>query len=160
MTKAILWLLATQGVAIAPPPVFTASHAYPLSTPRAAFRSVTFDVEVRGGGQLLWSGPMRVSTDAGASIDRRQSDAPAERCSTAERGYGSSEREALSLFLSMRDATAIVVTIRGSWERRIEGDACGGGTRTVSFSDTVPIAPGSVKTIKGDGGLTVTLRQR
>ncbi|VXC97645.1 hypothetical protein SPHINGO8AM_60027 [Sphingomonas sp. 8AM] len=30
----------------------------------------------------------------------------------------------------------------------------------MSFTDTVPVAPGSVKTIKGDGGLTVTLRQQ
>ncbi|WP_394647998.1 hypothetical protein [uncultured Sphingomonas sp.] len=160
MTNAILWLVTMQAVTIAPPPVYVPSHTYPLSTPRGPFRSVTFDVEVRGGNQLLWSGAMRVSTDAGASIDRRQSDAPAERCPSAERGYGSSERDALSLSLSMRDSTAMVVAVRGSWERRVDGGACEGGTRTISFSDTVPIAPGSVTMIKGDGGLTVTLRQR
>lgn len=50
--------------------------------------------------------------------------------------------------------------VRATWERPLDHRDCRGGTRTASFNETFPIEPGKVKTIKADGGLTVTLRPR
>ncbi len=165
MLTSLLWIIAAQaGSTTTPPPVlvYTPSHGYPSrsSSPREPVRSAIFDVEVRGGDQLLWSGPMRVSTQNGASLDRRQSDAPPEQCAASERGYDTSMRETLSINLSMRDAPAAVVSARATWERRLDSSDCRGGSRTVSFNETFPLEPGKSRTIKADGGLMMIVRQR
>jgi hypothetical protein len=165
MMMSSVWIVAAQAGAVTvstPPPIYVPAHRYPMQTnaTREPFRSAVLDVEVRGGDHLLWSGPMRVSTQSGASLDRRQSDASPEQCGAPERGYGGGDREALSINLSMRDAPVAFLAVRATWERPLDQSDCRGGTRTVSFNETFPIEPGKAKTIKADGGLTVTLRPR
>lgn len=121
-------------------------------------KPMTLDVEVRGGDKLLWSGPMRVSPQNGASLDRRKSDAP-EQCSGSDRSYDSSVRKMLSINLSMRDGPRLV-SANVTWERSLDGADCQVGRRTVSFNETFSLEPGKLKTIRADGGLTVTFRQR
>ncbi|MBB3695414.1 hypothetical protein [Sphingomonas sp. BK580] len=165
MLTSLLGIVAAQAASVTtPPPVvlYTPSHGYPSrsASPLEPVRSAIFDVEVRGGDQLLWSGPMRVSTQNGASLDHRQSDAPPAQCAASERGYDNSNRQLLSISLSMRDGPASLVSARVTWERQLDSTDCRGGSRTVSFNETFPLEAGSSKTIKADGGLTVTLRQR
>jgi hypothetical protein len=165
MLTSFLWIIAAQaGSATQPPPVLVATPSYGNSSrsnsPRDQVRSAIFDVEVRGGDQLLWSGQMRVSTQNGASLDRRQSDAPPEQCAFSERGYDSTMRERLSINLSMRDAPAALVSARATWERRPDSTDCRGNSRAVSFNETFPLESGKSKTIKADGGLMVIVRQR
>jgi hypothetical protein len=103
---------------------------------------------------------MRVSTRNGASHDRRQSNAPTDQCAASERGYDSSNRQVLSISLSMRDGPTLLVSARATWERQLDSTDCRGGSRTVSFNETFPLEAGKSKTIKADGDLTMIFRQR
>ncbi len=158
MPISLLLAIAAQAAVAMPPPIFI-----PASR-RASGPIVTMDVEVRGGGEVLWNGQLRVSDRTGASFTRQQSGATPTACAGLETYGDTSERSSLSVNLStVRQATANAsVEIRVSWDRPSGDSDCASrrSTRSVGIVETVSLEPGRDQTISGDGGLSIRLRRR
>ena len=157
---ALLMLAAAVPPVPAPPPIV----ALPRVDPASSAPPVTFDVEVRAGGEVQWSGPMRVSGQSPASFSRNKSDAAEALCPSPVYP-GASARTSLSVTLTSRRVAPdrIGYNLRVSWDRPGPvADACLApqSTRTVALTQNVAIEPGQSVTVNGDGGLSVTLRRR
>jgi hypothetical protein len=164
MPPVLLALLAAS----VPPPVTTVwtppppgPHIFGMGS---SLPATDFDVEVRAGHDLLWSGSMRVSGAQAASFSRQKSDAPPGDCPAGPIGYGGGERSALSITLaSFRvDATNSRFRFTLNWERPGQSGQCAGAgsARTVGLSESFDLAPGQSRTLTGDGGLVVQLHRR
>ncbi|MBN8819447.1 MAG: hypothetical protein J0I80_12110 [Sphingomonas sp.] len=157
MIALMMLAAATPAVPVPPLPVIEMPRAAP-TTP------VNFEVEVRAGSELLWSGTMRVSGQSPASFTRNKTDAPEAVCAAPV--YNSTNsRTSLSLTLTGRrfaqEKTGY--NLRVTWERPgPAADACEAplSTRTVALAQDFSIAPGQSVTVTGDAGLSVTLRRR
>ena len=162
-------IVAAQGMVAnssSPPPVVAVTPPAPpplvrIASPVEARIVVPVRVRVMAGGQLLLDDTMRIASNFGASFSQNRSEAPATPCS-ANRYYGS-QRHSLNVQLNLRDglpdSTAVSVSV--NWQRPSITEGCGPeGTRAVSLTESVPLAPGESKTVRGDAGLTVTLSRR
>lgn len=162
MSVSLLLALAAQTGIPGPPPVFIPS-ARMMASPASRGPIVTLDVEVRGGGELLWSGQLRVTNRSGASFTRQQSSASPTICVADEYG-DNSDRSSLSVNLTtVRQSPAgSGVEIRASWERPSDDPDCKTrrSTRTVGLVETILVEPGREQVVNGDGGLSIRVRRR
>lgn len=148
-----------------PPPVFQPVVPAPrLAREEMMNRKASLDVDVRAGGQELWSGPMRLTGRAPASFSRQKSDAPVGDCPLVD-GYSyRGVRSSLSVSLNMSafEGRKEGFRLSISWERPGEASGCGGqdGTRTIGLTQSFNLEPGQEASFSGDGGLTVRLRRR
>ncbi|QUT06566.1 hypothetical protein KFK14_03640 [Sphingobium phenoxybenzoativorans] len=140
-----------------PPPIFQESRDELLS------RKATIEVDIRAGGQELWSGPMRLAGRVPATFSRQKSDAPADDCAAEENRY-SGVRSSLSVNLSLMSYGAGKSGFRltVNWDRPADVNGCGGrdASRSVGLTQTFNLEPGQETSLTGDGGLTIRLRRR
>jgi hypothetical protein len=127
-------------------------------------KKASFDVDVRAGGQELWSGPMRLNGRTPASFSRQKSDAAVGDCAPVE-GYSyRGVRSSLSVNLNMNvfEGSKTGFRLSINWERPGDANGCGGqdGTRTIGLTQSFSLEPGQEASFSGDGGLTVRLRRR
>ena len=163
MSAIVTAVLVQSAIPAAPPPsppsVFVAPRSM-MASPRGRERFLV-DVEVRAGGDVLWSGPMTVSTGQVTSFMRRLSEPGPDDCSPG--GYVPSLENSLSVQISSQGRSngdaAFAVSVR--WGRSVPG-ACPdrAGNRSVELSQTVSLEPGRTVTVSGDADLTVRLRRR
>lgn len=132
------------------------ARPYPQTPPVV----VPVRLRVTAGNRVLFDDVLRVAANSGASHTESRHEAGDAVCFRPGH-YGSGERHALNINLSWRqDATVgTAVNVSVNWQRPSEGsDPCvGEGTRTVALSQTVPLSEGGSQTIRGDGGLAVTI---
>lgn len=148
-------------VTVAPPPPMISAPALPSRTVGPA---VTFDVEIRLGDEILWTGPMRVAEGAQAQFTRTKNDAPTTQCTDPILRYGGTDTSSLSVRLSRlasrtgEDRFQLTAT----WSRPGIEKGCSmeQGTRTIGLTQTLTIANNGDLTVHGDGGLAVRLRRR
>lgn len=147
-------------VMIAPPPPM----AVPMVRSPNSFPPTTFQVEVLGGTERLWSGQLRVANYNSASYNSSVNEAP-ETCPADKsnlgryapnfsrsirvglnrRGYGYGPKEGENSF-----------SISANWTR--PGVPCEeDGSSSVSFDRTFTLEVGGKAEFKGDGGLVVRL---
>lgn len=140
------------------PPIVTSSRIAPPQ--QAADVVVPVRLRVAAGNRLLFNDVLRVARNSGASYQENRSEAGATVCHRPGH-YGSGERHSLNVNLSWREDSTIgtAVHIDVNWRRPGEGvDPClDEGSRSIAVSQTVPLAPGETRTIRGDGGLAVTV---
>ena len=163
-------LAAAQGGMVSnssSPPVIT---VMPTTVPPAirggspeANVAVPIRVRVSAGDQVLFDDTLRAARNSSASYEQNRSEAPAGPC-PSNRGYGSgSNRESLRLQVYVVEAglngPSARVTV--NWQRPSDTAGCSSeGSRTVAVSETVPLQTGQTATVRGDGGLVVTLSRR
>jgi len=143
-------------VARAPPPSLAVSAP---STPASPRITVPVRVRVTAGDRQLYQGTLRVARNATANYSENRNEAPQEVCE-GNRYSGLSERHSLSVQLTLRDDEQVgqAVHVSVSWKSPSEALTCGGeGSRSVEMVQTVPLAPGQTATLRGDGGLSVTV---
>lgn len=152
-------IVATPPAPPAPPvmyPTFTVRSGY---HPSGQGERYTVDVEVRGGGAVLWSGPLRVGGTYGPTTIRREQSEPGE-ASCPSSDHASPIATSFILTLSPRGSNgSLNVTVR--WSR--PGDQpCGPGpnSRTVELTQAVALNQGDNVTVNGDGGVSVRLHRR
>jgi hypothetical protein len=163
MPMSLFLAIAAQIAAPAPPPIFIPS-APPSGGTVARGPIITLDVEVRGGGALLWSGQLRVADRSPASFTRQQSGAAQSSCTSSDDFDEHSERSSLSIYVSTarQTSTGTALDIRATWDRPSDSSGCKTrrSTRTVGIAETISLGPGGEQTVSGDGGLTIRLRRR
>lgn len=143
-----------------PPPPPIAIRAVPVVVEPSAVAPIRVRVAV--GTQTLFDDELRVGRGSGASYSESRSEAPSIDCS-ADRYYGGGDRSSLSVQLYLRDEvqTGPAVNLNVTWQRPASTNVCPNeGTRSVSLTQTVPLAPGQSATVRADGGLSVTLSRR
>jgi hypothetical protein len=147
-------------VAVEPPmpPVTRAATVMP----QQARVVVPIHVRVTAGNQILFDDTLRVARSVGASFSQSRSEAPETVCPTP-RYYGGDNRNSLNVSLYLRedvDGTS-GVNVSVNWQRPSDMVQCGAdGSRSVSLSQSLPLAPGQSATVRGDAGLAVTLIRR
>ena len=147
-----------------PPPVVLLPPTLALSGIPSVL--ATLDVELRADGEVLWSGPMRVSNRSGAGFNRQKYDAPANACVTDEISYSpNSVRSSLSVNINMPriDPNNYGFEVRVNWDRPGRQADCNDirrGTRTIALTERFALAPKAGTVLTGDGGLTVRIRRR
>jgi len=154
-------------IAVTTPAVVAAPTApvvlAPASPGRPIGPPVTFDVDVRLGNEILWSGPMRVSQGAQAQFTRNKSDAPAVQCADTAFRYGN-DVTTLSVRLSRQGSQPGEdrFQLTANWSRPGAENGCPNetGTRTIGLTQTFLLAANGELTVTGDGGLSVRLRRR
>lgn len=159
---ALLSIAATAPIVAAPPPppilIAPTSPGRPIGPP------VTFDVDIRLGNEVLWSGPMRVSQGAAAQFTRTKSDAPAVQCTDAALRYVSSDVTSLSVRLSRQASPQGEdrFQLTANWSRPGGENGCPNeqGTRTIGLTQSFVLSANSDLTVAGDGGLSIRLRRR
>ncbi len=133
--------------------------------PRAAGPVVTYEIDVRGAGEILFQGPMKVGPFAGASYNREFTEAADFDCPSSGPGdYQRAARRASSFRLSLsngygqRENGPRSVNVR--WTRAAP-PACSkpSGTRTIELAQAVAVAPGESASFESDG-VTVTIKRR
>ena len=136
-----------------PPPIVRAS--VPLDPPVV----VPVRVRVVAGNRLLFEDTLRVARNASANFSQNRSEAPAKLCASDRYGYGSGQRESLSVQLYLTEGEGLpAVNVTVNWQRPSGTADCGpGGSRTVSLSDSVPLKAGQTATLRGDAELIVSL---
>jgi len=141
----------------APPPPMLAVRASPAKPVVA----VPIHVRVTAGNQVLFDDTLRAAKNSAATFEQNRSEAPVGPC-PANRGYGFGNRESLRVQVYLMDngqsGSGARVTV--NWQRPSTPDCGAEGSRTVAVSETVPLAPGQTATVRGDGGLVVTLSSR
>jgi hypothetical protein len=141
-------------VAVSPPP------SVPVMVPPNAVAAIR--VRVAAGTRTLFDDELRVGRGSGASYNENRSEASSIDCST-DRFYGSGDRHSLTVQLNLRDEqqTGPAVNINVTWSRPASATVCPSeGSRSVSLAQTIPLGPGQSATVRGDGGLSVTLTRR
>lgn len=166
----LLAALAAQGVPAAGPAreirpapaiqIRASGDRYRIPRDAQPVMLATFDIDISARGARLWSGPLRVSTNEGASFSRTvQQATPCEKQNGAR-----SQSETITLSLAQQrntDADRYDLTV--NWERPgPEAGSCKGGrsTRETRLNEAIDLPPGGQVTVNGDGGLTITLRRR
>ena len=122
------------------------------------FVAVPIHVRVAAGNQVLFEDTLRTGRN-GASFDQNRSEAPAGPCAPGS-GYSYGNRQSLRVQLYLVETGQAGPAVRTSvnWQRPSStGNCAPEGSRTVAVSEIVPLAPGQSATIRGDGGLAVTL---
>lgn len=157
---ALLSIAATAPVVAAPPPPILIAPTFPG---KPAGPPVTFDVDVRLGNEVLWSGPMRVSQGAQAQFTRTKSDAPAMQCTDTTFRYGS-DVTTLSVRLSRQSSQPGEdrFQLTANWSRPGADNGCPGaqGTRTIGLTQSFVLPADGDLAVTGDGGLSIRLHRR
>ncbi|HEX7852347.1 MAG TPA: hypothetical protein VF503_01470 [Sphingobium sp.] len=164
----IVFAMLAGTIPSAPPPPPMPSAPILLSSRSSSpnpLKFVNFEVEVRSGSTVLWSGAMRVSNRVGASFSRQQSDASAEACENEQGDYGfGGERSALAVNLSMmrQSSGSDSFDLRVNWDRPGLRDGCSSrrGTRTIALSENFVLVERTETVITGDGALAIRIRRR
>ena len=135
----------------APPPIVT---ILPADGTTAA---VPVHIRVTSGKQILLEDTLRVG-QSGANFNQNRSEAPETICPTGSSyNYGNRQSLGVQLHLTNTNQAGQVVRVSVNWQRPA-GTGCNGeGSRTVSLSESVPLAAGQTATVTGDAGLVVTL---
>ena len=141
----------------APPPPMMAVR----SGPAEPVVAVPIHVRVAAGSQVLFDDTLRAARNSAASFEQNRSEAPVGPC-PANRGYGWGNRESLRVQLYLMDnpQSGPQARVSVNWQRPSTAECSAEGSRTVAVSESVPLAPGRTATIRGDGGLVVTLTRR
>jgi len=159
----LLMMLAAPADVPVPPPIHAVSD-YPRATRATPLPPVQFEVEVRSGNDILWSGPMRVAESLPANFNRQKLDAPDVACPPYAGRNGQRSSLSVSLSTSGRAVPDQRFALRVTWERPSLGAerSCEPqqGTRTVGLNQSFDLAPGQSTTITGDGGFSITIRRR
>ena len=140
------------------PIVTTSRIARPMAPLPAEI--VPLRVRVTAGDRVLFNDVMRVSRSVGANHNESRSEGGRTIC-TEPNYYGNSQRYSFTVNLSWQDhmPRGPAVRLDVSWQRPMESsDPCiGDGSRTIGLAQTVPLAQGESYTLRGDGGLVVTV---
>jgi hypothetical protein len=153
----------STGVVIGPAPMMQPPLA-PRSVPVVVEPNAVAPIRVHvvADNRTLFDDELKVGRSSGASYNESRSEAANIDCS-ADRYYGGGDRSSLSVQLYLRDEvqTGPAVNLSITWQRPASTGVCPNeGTRSVSLTQTVPLAPGQSATLRGDGGLVVTLSRR
>ena len=141
------------------PPIAVSAVSRPYSIPRERF---VVDLEISGGDEKLWTGPLRVANGQTTSIRRERSEPVATPC--PEDTYGApAEQTALSVQLSPEQrgegASAIRITVR--WTRPGPASCLSRSSgRVVELNETVLLTRGQWVSVSGDAGLVLRLRRQ
>ncbi|WP_156454118.1 MULTISPECIES: hypothetical protein [unclassified Sphingomonas] len=138
-----------------PPPVIVRS----VSTDAREVAPYEVEIEVRGGDVPLWSGTLFVTgrTPSSYSSELREAD---RACGGEAAGRDAQTQKSLRVmvrnlvFGESRDRVQLDVT----WTR--PGTSCPAVRQTVTIGGQVDLPPQSVRELRGDGGLRVTIRRR
>jgi hypothetical protein len=158
-------------LAVVPPPIITptappappAPSQYTGLAEREAMRPETLELRVATDEGLLWQGPLRVGLN-GAAISQERREAVAEQC-IGQSGYSAGLQTNFSVSVSRLFRTgsgrAMSYSVSVRWTRPGSGDGCATlGSRTVQLEQKVELEPGRETILRGDAGLTVTIRRR
>ncbi len=138
-----------------PPPVIVRS----VSTDAREVAPYEVEIDVRGGDAPLWSGTLFVTgrTPSSYSSELREAD---RACGGEAAGRDAQTQKSLRVmvrnlvFGESRDRIQVDVT----WTR--PGTSCPAVRQTVTIGGQVDLPPQSVRELRGDGGLRVTIRRR
>ena len=138
-----------------PPPVIVRS----VSTDAREVAPYEVEIDVRGGDAPLWSGTLFVTgrTPSSYSSELREAD---RACGGEAAGRDEQTQKSLRVmvrnlvFGESRDRIQVDVT----WTR--PGTSCPAVRQTVTIGGQVDLPPQSVRELRGDGGLRVTIRRR
>ncbi len=146
--------------AVVAPPIISMGERGPRTTE-------TFTVQVRQDDRLLWSGELMRASDGMASFSQQTRESRA--CTEGEPSYGGRsnliQNSSLSVSINPNYPYGEGM-VRVSVERtRPYGSAatiCGGeeGTSTVRFESRAQLPAGKPVTLRGEGGLSVTIARR
>lgn len=151
-----------------PPPMVVQTIEPPMAAVRGARLAerravIAFDVEVRGGREVLWSGTLRVSGNMAGEYtqSKREAWSPCPGDAEGASRYPYRQNE-LRVSLSRRngDGEADAFSITTSLIRPLESCGEGQGSRSVAITQVVTLAPGASRELTGDGGLSVRLTRR
>lgn len=165
MAATVTAILVQAALPVAPPPAPPAPPIVYVSPPRStaapARDRYVVDVEVRAGGETLWSGPMTVATAQSATFTRRLSEPAPDDCGPG--GYGQQVENSLMVQLGPERPVMgdVGVGLSVRWGRSVPG-ACPyrASSRSVELNQVVTLAPGRMVVVSGDADLTVRLRRR
>jgi hypothetical protein len=138
-----------------PPPV-------PIPAPVETAERYLLDVEALGGGDLLWSGQLRVAANVSATVRRELTQASEQPC--PESGYiGNTEQASLNLSFQPRPVSQgdHRLQVSARWAR--PGDnSCSSGlsARVAELTDLLTLEPDVWTEIRGDAGLVLRVRRR
>ena len=152
-----------------PVPVIAAPPAPPRITPYFPYDGskippVQFEVEVSGGGKMLWSGSLNATTGYGARYSSNHTEVLPVACD-AEKLYRLVAENSLNLSLRLvvpageKDKRRVFVD--ASWTRPSPNPTCAGtGRRTAQLQETADLNGAAVIEIAGDGDFKIRLTPR
>lgn len=145
------------------PPEIVAVRSSPTVTilpADSATAAVPVHIRVTSGKQILLEDTLRVG-QSGANFNQNRSEAPETICPTGSSyNYGNRQSLGVQLHLTNTNQAGQFVRVSVNWQRPA-GTGCNGeGSRTVSLSESVPLAAGQTVTVTGDAGLVVTLGRK
>lgn len=160
---------AAQPVVLPPPPAPPiALETAPPSAARQARlaerrNAITFDVEVRGGREILWSGNLRISGNMSGEYSQSKREAwtacPGDGDGSSR--YANRQNE-LRVSLNRRygEAETDAFSVSATWVRPFESCDEGLGSRSVAIVQNLTLLPGASRELIGDGGLMLRLTRR
>ena len=138
-----------------PPPV-------PVPTPAEIPERYMLDVEVRGGGDMLWSGQVRVAANVSATVRRELTQASEQPC--PESGYlGNTEQTSLNLSFQPRPISQgdHRLQVNARWARPGDNNCSSGlSARVAELTDLLTLETNVWTEIRGDAGLVLRVRRR
>ncbi|KQN05473.1 hypothetical protein ASE82_00320 [Sphingomonas sp. Leaf230] len=148
--------------ALPAPPIMTSNIVERGFGGATAAERYVVDVDGRADGAVVWTGSLRVASNAAASFRRDQTEAEENDCGVRA-GYRSGVQTGFSLQLrpTRVDEADSGVAVMLRWTRPGTGQCpVQASTRTVEMNDAVRLKAGETVTMKGDGGLVVKLHRR
>ena len=145
-------------VIMPPPPIVTTSRNARL--PAVPGEIVPVRVRVTAGDRVLLNDVLRLTRYSGASYQESRTEAPHSVCS-APGYYGNGQRSSLNVSLNLQESVerGHAINVRVEWQRPSDStDPCfGAGSRSISLAQTVALDLGTSQSLRGDGGLVVTV---
>ena len=146
------------------PPAPPAPALYPRPADREALRPETIELRVMSEEGLIWQGTLRVGP-VGAVISQDRREATAEQCAADVPYSGAGLHTNFSINVSrlyrVTPGGRVLYSVSVRWSRPASRDGCMAlGSRTVQLEQRVELEPGREAVLRGDAGLTVTLRRR
>lgn len=174
---AIVFMLSQNAFAQAAEPIYAMSPPPPAPVvtvrepPRVAEfaqrdqerrQVMTFDLEVRGGKELIWAGSLRVAASAAGDYSQSRRE-PFDSCpgEPGASNYPGRQNELrLSLSRNYGNDAPNRFNLAVNWVRPVEDCAEGHGNRAAAIQQTFNLMPGESRQFSGDGGLAVKLTRR
>jgi len=154
MLAPLLSLLLIQ----APSPALHAASESVVIAPSAAAADIdTLGVRISSPQGVLWQGSLRVSQNSGANYSQNSSQASPSAC-PPNSPYDRSERNNINFNVYVNNSGELgrIYRVDASWQRAAEDSGCTErGTRTVSVTKALTLAPGETGVVEGDAGLRV-----
>ena len=119
-------------------------------------------VRISSPAGVLWQGNLRVAQNQGASYSQNFSQASATVC-PPNSSYDRSERSSINFNIYVQNTGEYgpIYRMDASWQRPSEDAGCAErGTRTVSVTKALRLAPGESGMVDGDAGLRVEVTRR